>query len=35
MEESIAHVHVLEAPFHADREYSYYIPTELWGKIRT
>jgi len=35
MENSIAHVHVLEAPFHADREYSYYIPTELWGQVQT
>lgn len=34
MENGFAHVHVLDAPFHADREYSYYIPTELWGQVR-
>ena len=33
MSELFAEVHILDAPFHADRAYTYYVPPEMRGNI--
>ncbi len=33
MSEQFAAVHILDAPYHADRAYTYYVPAELRGQI--
>ncbi|MBQ8746613.1 MAG: primosomal protein N' [Clostridia bacterium] len=34
MAEMIAAVHILDVPYHADREYDYYVPAEMQNDIR-